>query len=151
MATISHSLDIEAQAERVWGLTLDVERWPTFFPTVTSVVRADEGPMRVGSAARIKQPGQPVRRWTVTECEAPRRFTWETTGLGLSMRAMHVITPSGRGRVTNTLTIEIDGPLGRVLGALVRSRIQDVLRLENEGFRAVAESAVSDDARTIPA
>jgi ribosome-associated toxin RatA of RatAB toxin-antitoxin module len=142
MQTITHSIEIDASAERLWHLTTDIERWPSFFPTVTSVARIDAGPLRVGSSARIKQPGQPERVWTVTACDAPQRFVWETKGLGLAMRATHAIETLGKGRVSNTLTIEVDGPIGKLLGLVAGRTIQNVLATENEGFRAAAARAV---------
>ena len=140
MKSITHSLQIDAPAERLWQLTIDVERWPSLFPTITSVARNDGGPMRVGASARIKQPGQPLRVWTVTECQAPRRFVWETRGVGFSMRAIHAITPIDGTHATNALTIELAGPLGPVVGLIAGRQIQRVLEVENEGFRSAAQA-----------
>ncbi len=81
--TITHELIIEAPVEQVWALTVDVESWPTMTPTMTSVQRLDEGPLRVGSTARIKQPGQSSRIWTVTTLEPNEAFAWEAPGLSV--------------------------------------------------------------------
>jgi uncharacterized membrane protein len=40
----STKIDVEAPVERVWELLREVERWPEWAPTVTSVRRLDEHP-----------------------------------------------------------------------------------------------------------
>jgi hypothetical protein len=53
---IEHSIEIDAPVERVWGLTIDVESWPGFTPTMESVERLNSEPLAVGSRVRVKQP-----------------------------------------------------------------------------------------------
>lgn len=40
---ITDIIDIDAPIERVWELTVDVEAWPRYTPTMTSVERLDDG------------------------------------------------------------------------------------------------------------
>ena len=63
----THTQTIDAPAEIVWGLATNVVAWPEFIPTVQSVERLEEGPLRLGARAKIKQPGQRLALWTVTE------------------------------------------------------------------------------------
>jgi uncharacterized membrane protein len=56
---VSDTIRIDARADVVWAVTVDVERWPEWSPTVTSVTRLDDGPLRRGSVARLEQPLQP--------------------------------------------------------------------------------------------
>ena len=136
---IEHTIDIAAPAERVWELTLDVEKWPELTPTITSVERLDNGPMAIGSQARIKQPAQSTKVWTVTTLEPRRRFAWSTRLMGNRMTGSHELIETSGG-TTNRLTVDIEGPLAPVLGVLIRRPIQNAIKKENEGFKRAAEA-----------
>ena len=139
---IQHSIDIDAPTERVWALTIDVEGWPTLTPTITSVERLDAGPMAVGSQARIKQPAQGAKIWTVTRLEPGRHFEWATRLLGTTMTGRHELSASDSG-TRNTLTVDIEGPLAPLLGLLLRAPIYNAIAKENEGFKRAAERQTS--------
>ena len=133
------SLHIDAPIERVWDLTLDVESWPRLTPTVSSVERLESGPFVVGSRARIKQPAQTAKVWTVTELDPHRRFAWTTPAFGGTMTGAHDLARDGSG-TANKLTIDLDGPFAGLVGLLFGRTIRKAIRTENEGFKAAAES-----------
>lgn len=135
---IEHTTEIAAPVSTVWELTLDVESLPEITPTITEVERLDDGPIGVGSATRLKQPGQRPRVWTVTELEPEHRFAWSTRVLGTEMTGAHVLSVSESG-TKNTLTVDIDGPLAPIVGALVRRPILKAIATENQGFKEAAE------------
>jgi uncharacterized membrane protein len=135
---IRHTTTIDAPPATVWALTIDVERWPELMPTVTRVTRLDEGPLRLGSTARIEQPGLRPAVWTVTEWEPGRRFAWSTRLFGAPVLAGHTIEPDGDG-ARNTLSLTLGGWRGRLLGLVLGRRMQEVLVTENACFRGVAE------------
>jgi len=136
---IDHTIEIAAPIDLVWELTIDVESWPAISPYVTSVTRLDGGEIRPGSRARIKQPGQGARVWTVDECAAPHRFVWSTRVLWLGMTATHELAPSGEG-TRNDLRLDLGGRGASVVGALFGGLVRKVLAAENEGFKRAAES-----------
>lgn len=136
---VEHQLVIRAPVERVWALTVDIERWPELTPTMRSVERLDDGPLQVGSRARVVQPRQRPRTWTVTRLEAPHLFEW-TTRLGpIEMRAEHRLEQVPEG-CRNTLRVEVTGR-GAALFALAKRVLTEAIETENEGFRRAAESS----------
>ena len=132
-----NSVLIDAPTGRVWQLTLDITDWPSFSPTMRWVRRLDDGPLRVGSTARIKQPGQPAAVWTVTRIVDEREFTWQTRRMGVTMTGSHLLEPVG-DRCRNTLVLDLTGPLSRPLAALIGGAIRRSLAAENGGFQARA-------------
>lgn len=136
---IEHSIEIAAPVERVWALTVDVEAWPEHTPTITRVERLDDGPLTVGSKARIKQPAQAERVWTVTDLQPRRRFAWATRAMGTTMTGGHELVQTEVG-TRNTLTVEIEGPLAPLVGLIARRPIMKAITTENEGFRTAAEA-----------
>lgn len=139
---IEHSIDIAAPVDRVWDVTMDVESWPEHTTSMTSVERLDDGPLAIGSTARIKQPAQPIRTWTVTVLEPKARFAWATKAMGMRMTGSHQLTPIAVG-TRNTLTVDIEGGLAPVLGLVMRGPIRKAITAENEGFKAAAEAAMA--------
>lgn len=131
---------VHAPVQRMWALTVDVERWPEATPTMTEVTRLDDGPFGVGSKARIKQPAQSARVWTVTRLEEPSCFEWETSFGPLRLRGGHHLHAEG-DRCRNLLTLDVEGFGSRLFGALAGRSLRKAIATENRGFKAVAEAA----------
>lgn len=135
------SIDVAASAEHVFGIYTDVERWPEWTESVTSIERMDEGPLRVGSRVRIKQPRLPVAVWEVTDLVPDRSFTWVARGPGIVTTASHVITPADQnGQVTVTASLDQAGLLGPLLGLLTKRMTNHYLDTEVRGLKARCES-----------
>src|SRR5215212_4532367 len=107
------TIDIAAPAQLLFEVYTDVERWPEWTDSVPSVERLDQGPLSVGSRARIKQPRLPEAVWEVTEVVAGRSFTWMSRCPGIVTTASHVITaPAGEGPIRVTASLVQAGLLG---------------------------------------
>src|SRR5580700_6040354 len=98
MTSFSATIDIDARAEHVWEVFQDIERWPEWNPTVTSLERLDTGPLTVGSRARIRQPKLRPAVWQVTELDANgRSFTWSTRSPAVQVTGGHRVETTGAG------------------------------------------------------
>lgn len=135
----SISVDISAPGERVWDVLADVERWPEWTPTVTSVTRLDGGELRPGSRATIRQPRLPETEYVVTELEPGRSFTWVATGPGVVTTARHLIEPLPGGGTRVRLSVTQSGWLGSVMGRLYRGLTERYLANEAGGLKARCE------------
>ena len=124
---------IDAPVELIWRLTTDIDAWASFMPTVQRVERLDDGPLRVGSTARLKQPGQRTAVWTVTRLEPLREFTWETRRPGLRMTGRHLLEPAGAG-TRNTLVLATEGPAAGLFSALFGGLMRKSIHREAAAF-----------------
>ena len=132
-------IEIAAPAARVWEVLTDVERWPEWTETVTSVKRVDEGPLRSGSRAKIEQPKIPTTEYVVTELDDGRAFTWVASGPGVKTTARHAIDALDGHRSRVTLGVEQQGWLGRVMGRFYRGLTDRYLANEAAGLKARCE------------
>ena len=133
------AIDVAAPAQRVFDVYTDVERWPEWTDSVTSVQLLDTGPLRVGSRARIKQPRLPTAEWEVVELVPGQSFSWTARGPGIRTTGHHLV--SGRdGPVTVTAALEQAGPLGPVLGLMTKRLTERYLQMEVRGLKARCEA-----------
>jgi uncharacterized membrane protein len=137
--SFSVSIDIAASPDRVWSIMSDVERWPEWTPSVTSVKRLDDGPLAVGRRASIRQPKLLPATWQVIALEPGRSFTWTTRAPGVLVTANHGVVPIAGG-ARATLAIAYTGPLGPLLAWLTRGINDRYLGLEAAGLKRRSES-----------
>jgi uncharacterized membrane protein len=140
VASESLSIDISAAQERVWQVIADVESWPQWTRSMTTVQRLDDGPLRVGSRARVKQPGLPKLVWQVTGITDGVEFTWTTRSAGVDATAVHRVeeTPAG---ARLTLTVAWTGMFAGVVAAMAGKQTRKYLALETAGAKARSEAA----------
>jgi uncharacterized membrane protein len=136
------TVNIDAPPEKVFAVLCDVERWPEWTSTMTSVQRMESGPFSVGSSARVRQPGLRPAVWQVTELEDQRNFTWTTRSLGLRTTAGHSIEPKGAGsRVV--LSFVLSGFIAPVVSRLYGGLIKRYISTESQGLKKRSESAAT--------
>src|SRR5215831_11484783 len=135
------SITIDAPIEVVWSIFTDVERWPSWASSFTSVELID-GPMRLGAKARISQPRLPKVVWEVTQWEPGRSWTWTATSPGARTEASHVLTRSGERTIAEQ-SITPSGPLGRLAAFLWRTLTRQYLAIEAAGLKQRSEQVVA--------
>jgi hypothetical protein len=130
---------IDAAPEKVFAVLCDVERWPEWTPTMTSVRRLEGGPFAIGSSAHVRQPKLLPAVWRVTELQNGRNFTWTTRSPGLRMTAGHLIEPQGAGSRVE-LTFELSGLIAPVASRLYGDLIERYVATESQSLKKRSES-----------
>ena len=138
----STTIDIAAPPQRVWEVWSNVEYWPDWTPTVTSVRRLDDGPLRLGSRAKVRQPRLPETEYLVTELTPGRSFTWVAAGPGVLTTARHEVEPLPDGGTRVRLSVSQAGWLGSVIGRFYRGLTRRYLANEANGLKARCEQAL---------
>lgn len=138
MTEYNVSIDIQAPPDRVWAVMSDIRRWHEWTPSITSIRRLDEGPLRVGSRAMIRQPKIPPALWRVTEIEEGRRFSWVTGSPIARATGRHDVEPLAGGSRA-TLSLEYSGILGALIARLLDGINRRYLTMEANGLKARSE------------
>jgi hypothetical protein len=136
------TVSIQAAPAQVWQVMSDVEAWPSWTASVTSVHLLASGPLRVGVRAVVRQPRLPVATWRVTELVPGRSFTWVARGPGLHTTGRHEVLPDGDWSGV-TLTLDQEGPFGGLVGRLTRNLTERYLALEAEGLKRRSEDGAT--------
>jgi uncharacterized protein YndB with AHSA1/START domain len=136
---VEEIVEIAAPPEKVWAVVEDVEKWPSWTPTMRSVRPTRPGPLGVGSTLEVEQPRLPKATWTVSELVPGRSFTWVTRGPGVRSIGEHEITPSATGSSVR-LTFTQTGPLGSLLALPMGPLIRSYVRQEAAGLKSRCES-----------
>lgn len=133
------TIDVAAPPENVWSVMVDVEAWPTWTASMTSVQLTTPGPLRLGSVAKVRQPRLAPTTFIVNEYDEGRSFAWSTGNRWLATVGDHRVDPAGQGsRVT--LTLRQQGPLAGPVGAVYKGLIARYIRMEADGLKREAES-----------
>ena len=124
-------VDIDAPATVVWDVFSDVERWPEWTDSVTSLVALDGPGLAVGKRFEIKQPRMPKLVWEVTDVAPGKSWTWVQRSPGGLTVASHDVTAISANRTRVRQQIDQRGPVGALVGLLMRRMTRRYLELES--------------------
>jgi uncharacterized protein YndB with AHSA1/START domain len=133
------SVQIDAPASLVWDVFSDVERWPEWTASITRLVALDGPGIAVGKRFEIKQPRMPKLVWQVTDVVPGASWTWVQKSPGGSAVAHHDVVASDENHTLVRQEIDQQGPVGAVLGRLMRAMTKRYLKLEAQGLKARSE------------
>jgi carbon monoxide dehydrogenase subunit G len=139
------TVEIAAPAAVIWGIMVDVEKWPEWTPSITSVQSVGSGDFGMGSEAKVavRSMGISVSSvWKVTQFEDGRSFTWESSARGVRSVAAHVID-AGAESCRVTLWVELSGMMVTLLGPMFSYVSRRNVDREAAGLKARAEAAAA--------
>jgi uncharacterized protein YndB with AHSA1/START domain len=143
------TVDINAQQAAVWAVLSDVEAWPSWTPTMTSIRATGDKAISPGAGFEIRQPGLRPARFVVTSCEDGKSFAWESRTMGVTTVADHVLTSTGPGTTRVELSISMSGPGVGLLWSLVGAKVRRFVDTEASSLAAAcgsgADEIVPDD------
>ncbi|OBI08702.1 SRPBCC family protein [Mycobacterium scrofulaceum] len=133
------SIEIDAPPQRVWEVFSDVQRWPEWTASVTSLVGRDGPALEVGRRFAIKQPGMAKLVWKVTEIEPGSSWTWVQRSPGALVSARHDVIALPDGRTLVRQQLDQRGVFGALVGRLMANKTKRFLKLEAQGLKARSE------------
>ena len=133
------SIEIDAPPQLVWEVFSDVERWPEWTASVTSLVGQDGTALAVGKRFAIKQPGMAKLVWEVTEIDPGSSWTWVQRSPASLVSARHDVIAQPDGRTLVRQQLDQSGVLGALVGRLMANKTKRFLRLEAQGLKARSE------------
>jgi hypothetical protein len=138
---LTTSADARADLATTWAVLRDVTDWPRWTASMTTVERLDQGPLALGSRARIKQPGMQPLVWEVTTFSESTEFSWTNRSPGVVTVGRHLLGVNADGSTRITLELHQTGPLAGLLHLLFGRRNRRYLGLEAAGLKAASEAA----------
>ena len=139
------SIEIDAPPRLVWDVFSDVERWPDWTASVTSLKGLDGPALAVGKRFAIKQPGLQKLVWKVTEIEPGATWTWVHRSPGVRVTARHDVIAQPGGRTLVRQRLDQRGALGALVGRLTVKKTKRFLELEAQGLKARSEQLSGAD------
>jgi uncharacterized membrane protein len=133
------SVEIDAPPQVVWQVFSDVEHWPVWTASVTSLVGLDGAAPAVGRRFAIKQPGMQKLVWRVTEIDPGSSWTWVHRSPGVVVTARHYVSALPGDRTLVRQQLEQRGVLGALVGRLMVKKTKRFLDLEGQGLKAQSE------------
>ncbi len=133
------SIEIDAPPSVVWAIFADVERWSQWTASIDAIVPLDGPGIEVGNRFEIKQPRFPKLVWEVTDATPGSSWTWTQRSLGGTTLASHEVTERDDGGTLVHQSIDQRGPIGSLIGRVMRSLTRRYLDLEAQGLKTRSE------------
>ena len=132
-------VDVTASSSVVWNFMKDVEAWPTWTPTVTTVIALDGSELVVNRCFEVSQPGLPKATFVVTEFVDGTSFTWQSKSGGVVSSAEHTVSVVDDSHCSVTLSFEMSGMGASLVWAVAKKKIESFVQTEAASLKSAAE------------
>jgi hypothetical protein len=126
-----------AAPEKVWAAWVDVASWSESEHIESARL---DGEFRPGGIITSKAKGFPRSTLTITRVDPPRLWVDESRSAGVQMTFEHVIEP-GQAGTKLTERVLIRGPLARLVGILIRRKLEALFAVSVAQVARQAEQA----------
>jgi uncharacterized protein YndB with AHSA1/START domain len=133
------AVEVDVDPSRVWQVLVDVESWPEWTPSMTTVEMVTPQRLGPGSRVAIKQPRLARAEMTVDRYVEGRSFAWSSTIAGLRTIADHLLEPTSNG-TSVTLVLTQSGPLAGFVRLAYGRMIRRYVHMEATGLKKRAEN-----------
>jgi uncharacterized membrane protein len=140
------TVEIAAPPDRIWSVLTDVEHWPEWTASITSVDRRDGGPFGIAARYLITQPKLRPAMWRVTFCRDGEGFVWESKSLGAYTVAEHWIKPKQTTPPTSSVTLKVQqtGAMITLLRPWIEKITRRYVEMEAQGLSRHCEAGLED-------
>ncbi|MBN1397612.1 MAG: SRPBCC family protein [Bacteroidetes bacterium] len=123
-ASTRHQIVIGAPIEKVWNLLSDIDRWPSWNPTIS--FSKLEGPLAPGTSFRWKSKSAPIVS-ILQEVIPQKRISW--TGKSMGTKAIHIWELEAQGNNTIVKTEEsFNGLIVKLLKGMMQKTLDQSLQ-----------------------
>ncbi len=129
---------IQATPAAIWHVLADVERWPTWTPTVQHVQPLTPDGLRLGARYRVTQPKLRPAVYEVTELAPHKVFTWIQKAPGATLIADHRLIGDA-SPPKSSFPSPPKALLGALLGSMYAKRIAEYVKTEARSLKAHCE------------
>jgi hypothetical protein len=124
---VERAFEVPVSAERAWSALADVEQWPTWAPHIADARVTPSGSVVADTSGTFRFRPLGRSRFTMTEFNPPRSWTWTGRAMGVTIGYEHRFEPVSP---TSTRLVWVVRSHGRVglrarLFAAVYSRLID--------------------------
>lgn len=130
---------IGAPATLVWTIVSEVEKWPSWTPTMTAVTGRTVHFLELNAEFDVRQPGLRPSTMKVTQLEHGRSFAWSSTSLGMVTTADHVLRSVDDAFTEVELVFTLSGPLAGVAWAMFGRKIRSFVDTEAASLTVACE------------
>jgi uncharacterized protein YndB with AHSA1/START domain len=134
--SVAAAVVVPADAEEVWRVWSEVERWPAWNPVCRSA--ALDGELAPGTEMELQMVHPRGREfWTRPRLEVVspgKELTWVAKGMGVRARTQTTLLPDPRGTKVR-MHADVTGPMAFAYRMAMTSKVQSQLLLETlDGF-----------------
>jgi hypothetical protein len=135
-----------AAPEEVWAAWIDVANWSASDHIESARL---DGEFHPGGVISSKAKGFPGSTLTITRVESPRLWVDESRSFGMHMTFDHTIEAGDDG-TTLTERVVIHGPLGRLVGPMMRRKLEALFAASVAEVARRAEEAEKTNGEAAP-